>query len=135
MNAPAPTMALQDTFSAHASETLDRLIIGYAGKRPQLTICYLSARLKVRTNYRYGGCVCRFTQCAVTAFFEAVDLHECNPWPLNSERMVYEMSALILPRFFLCSANAPGQPPWASITLSISAIRRMVSLRAATILW
>lgn len=31
--------------------------------------------------------------------------------------------------------NAPGQPPCLSITWSISAIRRMVSLRAMTILW
>ena len=31
--------------------------------------------------------------------------------------------------------NAPGQPPWASITLSISFIRRIVSERATTIFW
>ena len=33
------------------------------------------------------------------------------------------------------AANAPGQPPWASMTLSISFISRIVSARAMTILW
>ena len=31
--------------------------------------------------------------------------------------------------------KAPGQPPWASITWSISAMRRMVSFWATTIFW
>lgn len=31
--------------------------------------------------------------------------------------------------------NAPGQPPWASMTSSISAMMRMVSFRATTIFW
>ena len=33
------------------------------------------------------------------------------------------------------TANAPGQPPCSSMTLSISDMRRMVSARAMTILW
>ena len=44
------------------------------------------------------------------------------------------LAARRLPAAFSVT-NAPGQPPWASITSSISAMMRMVSRRATTIFW